>query len=90
MAKQRCVDKLLAVFDLNSCQAFGVPEGASTQVMFQYDRQSDIKEFSLLGNEMPKDMNSRITAWLNENIGVDEVVHCLGAKQVSPDDSPQW
>ena len=87
MAKQRYVDKLLAVFDLNTCQAFGVPEGVSTQVLFLYDRESDVKEFSLLNSEMTKDMNRSITSWLNENIGVDEVVHYLSTKQLSVDDS---
>lgn len=87
MAKQRYVDKLLAVFDLNTCQAFGVPEGVSTQVMFLYDRETDVKEFSLLDSEMTKDMNRRITSWLNDNIGVDEVVHYLSTKQLSADDS---
>jgi len=87
MAKQRYVDRLLAVFDLNTCQALGLPEEVSTQVMFLYDRKSDVKEFSLLDNEMTKDMDSRITAWLNENIGVDEVVHHLSAKHLRADDS---
>ena len=48
MAKQRYVDKLLAVFDLNACQALGLPDGVSMQVMFLYDRETDVKEFSLL------------------------------------------
>ena len=87
MAKERYVDKLLAVFDLNTCQALGLPEGVSTQVMFLYDRETDVKEFNLLDTEMTKDMNSRITSWLNENIGVDEVVHYLSGKQPSADDS---
>ena len=87
MAKQRYVDKLLAVFDLNTCQALGLPEGMSTQVMFLYDREANVKEFSLLDNEIAKDVNSRITSWLNENVGVEEVVHYLSAKQLSADDS---
>lgn len=86
MAKQRHVDKLLAVFELNTCQALGLPEGVPTQVMFLYDRETDVREFSLLDSKMTKDMNSRITSWLNENMGVDEVVHYLSAKQVTADD----
>ena len=87
MAKQRYVDKLLAVFDLNTCQTFGMPERVSTQVMFLYDRETDVKEFSLLDSDMTKDMSRRITSWLNENIGVDEVIHYLSAKQLSADHS---
>jgi hypothetical protein len=87
MAKQRYVDKLMAVFDLNTRQASGLPECVSTQVMFLYDRETDVKEFSLLDSEMTKDMNSRITSWLNENIGVDEVVHYLSTKQLGAKDS---
>lgn len=87
MAKQRYVDKLLAVFDLNTRQALGLPEGVSTQVMFLYDRETDVKEFNLLDTEMTKDMNRRITSWLNENVGVDEVVHYLRERQLGAEDS---
>jgi hypothetical protein len=87
MAKQRYVDKLLAVFNLNVSQALGLPDEVSTQVMFLYDRETNVKEFSLLDREMTKDMSSRITSWLNENVGIDEVVHYLSAKRFSADDS---
>ncbi len=86
MAKQRDVDKLLAIFSLPACQAFGLPDGVSTQVMFVYDREANLKEFNLLDNEMTRDMNSRITSWLKEHIGVDDILYGLNSKNICADD----
>jgi hypothetical protein len=75
MAEERYVDKLMSVFSFTAGEALGLPEDVSTQVMFVYNRKANIKEFSLIDEEIPEDMNRRITSWLEKNMDVGDVLH---------------
>ena len=68
MNNPRHVKRLLSVFDLPDCGSSGLPEGTSTRVMYFYDEEAKIKEFRILGKNITVDEDTRIKAWLNENV----------------------
>ena len=70
MEKKRHVNKLLSVFDLSDCGDLNLPGGALSRVMFAYDEREDLREFTILTREIPEEIRSRITSWLEENIDV--------------------
>jgi len=80
MAQERYVDKLMSVFSFIADKDLGLPENVSTQVMFVYNRKANIKEFNLIDEEMPEDVNRKITAWLEKNVDVQDVIHGLKSK----------
>ncbi|MBW1717138.1 MAG: hypothetical protein JRI94_09135 [Deltaproteobacteria bacterium] len=70
MEKKRHVNKLLSVFDLSDCGDLSLPGGALSRVMFAYDEKEDSREFTILTREIPEEIRSKITSWLEENIDV--------------------
>jgi hypothetical protein len=56
--------------------------------MFLYDRKTDLKEFSLLDDEIARDMNRRITLWLQKNVGLDDVLHLLTPGELGAEEVP--
>jgi hypothetical protein len=50
--------------------------------MFVYNRKTNIKEFNLIDEEMPEDVNRKITAWLEKNVDVEDVLHGLKSKEM--------
>ena len=70
MEKKRHVNKLLSVFDLSDCGDLSLPGGALSRVMFAYDERENLREFTILTREIPEEIRSKITSWLEENIDV--------------------
>ncbi|MBW1815801.1 MAG: hypothetical protein JRF65_03065 [Deltaproteobacteria bacterium] len=79
MDKMRIIDKLMVVFDLPKYHAVCFPEHASTRVMLVYDREKEERHFKVLTKDMPKRMSGEIEAWLQDNMGIDEIHFELNA-----------
>lgn len=80
MAEERYVDKVMSVFSVTAGKDLGLAESVSAQVMFVYDRKANIKEFNLIDEEMPEDVNRKITAWLEKNMDVQDVLYAMNSK----------
>ena len=80
MAKERHVDKLMSVFSITIGEDLGLPENVSTQVVFVYNREANVKEFNLIDKELSEDVTGRITSWLEKNVDVQDVIHGLKSK----------
>ncbi len=48
-----------------------------------YNRKANIKKFNLINEEMPEDVNRKITAWLEKNVDVEDVLHGLKSKGIA-------
>ena len=48
MAKERHIDKLMSVFSLTVGEDLDFPENVSTQVVFVYNREANVKELKTL------------------------------------------
>ena len=70
MEKKRHVNKLLSVFDLSDCRDLNLPGGALGRVMFSYDEKEDSRKFTILTREIPEEIRSKITSWLEKNVDV--------------------
>jgi hypothetical protein len=80
MAEERYVDKLMSIFSFTAGKDLGLLKNVSTQVMFVYNRKANIKKFNLIDEEMSEDVNRKITAWLEKNMDVEDVLHGLKSK----------
>lgn len=80
MAKERHVDKLMSVFSLTVGEDLDFPENVSTQVVFVYNREANVKEFNLIDKELTEDATRKITSWLEKNVDVQDVIHGLKPK----------
>jgi hypothetical protein len=83
MPEERYVDKLMSVFSFTAGKHLGLPENVSTQVMFVYNRKTNTKKFNLIDEEMSEDVNRKITAWLEKNVDVQDVLHGLKPKAMA-------
>jgi hypothetical protein len=82
MAKERHVDKLMSVFSLTVGEDVDLPENVSTQVLFVYNREANVKEFNLIDKELTEDATRRIKSWLEKNVDVQDVIHGLKPKGI--------
>lgn len=85
MEENRDVDRMLAVFDLTVGKVLNLPEDLSTRVMLVYDRERNVKEYTLLGNRLPDGVAHRVTRWLEENVDVDDIAFRLVANRLNAD-----
>lgn len=85
MEEYRNVDRMLAIFDLTVRKALNLPEDLSTRVMLFYDRERNVKEYTLLGSRLPEGLAHRVTKWLEENVDVHDVAFHLEANRLHAD-----
>jgi hypothetical protein len=83
MGEERYVDKLMSIFSFTAGKDLGLLKNVSTQVMFVYNRKANIKKFNLIDEEMSEDVNRKITAWLEKNVDVEDVLHGLKSKAMA-------
>jgi hypothetical protein len=85
LEENRDVDRMLAVFDLTVREALDLTEDLSTRVMLVYDRERNVKEYTLLGNRLPETISRRLTRWLEENVDVQDIAFRLTANRLHAD-----
>lgn len=79
MRERKNVDRLLAVFDLAAPKDLGLPENWSTRVMLVYDREKQVKEYTLLCRGLPEAVIRKVTSWLETHVNIEEMAYCLGS-----------
>ena len=85
MENKRYYDSLYSVFNLTIHKALGLPESVSIRIMLTYDRARNERKFVILKAEISKDMQHRLTTWLEENIEVDDIAYGLRANELDAD-----
>jgi hypothetical protein len=85
MASKRHYNSLFSVFDLTIHKALGLPESVSIRVMLTYDRARNERKFVILKAEIPKEMQDRLTSWLEENVETDDIAYGLRANILDAD-----
>jgi hypothetical protein len=80
MGTPRSIEVLLSVFDLHVTEIFSQNEGASTRVLFTFDRKSGTREFRLVDSKLPQDLRDRIEEWLSKNVDEEKVAHGIEPK----------
>ena len=85
MERERSVDKLLSVFDLTIGKAQGLSERLNTRVIFEYDRESNKREFRLLDRNISEALGQQIKSWLEENVDLCYMVSGLRSNEMDAD-----
>jgi hypothetical protein len=80
MGTPRSIEVLLSVFDLHVTEIFSRNEGASTRVVFTFDRKSGTRKFRLVDSKIPQDLNDRIEEWLSKNVDEERVAYGIEPK----------
>ena len=70
MDKKRHISKLQSVFDLSDCRGLTLPGGSIGRVLFVYDEEKNLREFTILNRDMPEKMQNSVKLWLEKNIDV--------------------
>lgn len=85
MEENRDVNRMLAVFDLTVRKALNLTEDLSTRVMLVYDRERNVKEYTLLGSRLPEPLSRKLTKWLEDNVDVQDIAFGLVANRLNAD-----
>jgi len=80
MGTPRSIEVLLSVFDLHVTECSSQNEGASTRVVFTFDRKSGTREFRLVDSKIPQDLKDRIEEWLSKNVDEEKVAYGIEPK----------
>jgi hypothetical protein len=83
--RDRHIDTLMSIFDLKIQSALNLEKRVSTRVRFLYDKKRNIKQFKVLNYNMPNDINSRILAWLDDNIKDNSIIVNLTQNEMDAD-----
>jgi hypothetical protein len=58
--------------------------------MFIYDRKEGLRKFLILNNGGPRDMDAKLTAWLEENIDLSHIIYGLKSNELDADNLPKF
>ena len=86
MKKEREVVRLVSVFNLHAAKTPHLPENTSARIMLVYDKLKNIREYKILDSGMTEEKDRRIQSWLEENIGVEDVIHGLKSNDINADE----
>jgi hypothetical protein len=79
MEKQRHVESLMSVFNLNLHEHLKLNDRLSTRIMLLYDRKEDRIEFRLLDKTLTTRLSTKIQSWLEENIQISDIASGFNA-----------
>ena len=85
LERERSVDKLLSVFDLTIGKAQGLSERLNTRVIFEYDRESNKREFRLLDRNISEALGQQIRSWLEQHVDLCHMVSGLRSNRMDAD-----
>jgi len=86
--RDRSVDTLMSIFDLKIHRALQLEKGVSARVFYWYDKKNNIRRFRVLDRKLSEEMQSRIMAWLTENVSEHDVIARLVANEMDADRMP--
>ena len=73
MEKERHVESLMSVFNLNLHKHLKLTNRISTRVMLLYDKKEDTIDFRLLDKNLTASLSNRIESWLEQNIHISDI-----------------
>ena len=80
MGKKRTIHALLSVFDLKIIDCSNLEELASARIVFLFDQDRNLKEFSMVDSKMPHEFQDRLRTWLEKNMDPAEIAGALRSK----------
>ena len=83
MAKERAISTLLSVFDLKIIDGSNLAEIASARIVFIFDKNKNVKEFSIVDSKMPHELQGRLRAWLEKNIDPGKILEDTKSEPVT-------
>jgi len=83
MASERAINTLLSVFDLKIIDGSNLKELASARIVFIFDKNKDLREFSIVDSKMPHELQERLRAWLEKNIDPGKIIDAVKSEPVT-------
>jgi hypothetical protein len=82
MENTRRVHKLLSVFDVLNCRPILVQDRSSIRVLFEYDADSEKKNFTILSKGITEETRKLLTGMLTENVSSDKIIYGLDSNNL--------
>jgi hypothetical protein len=83
MASERAINTLLSVFDLKIIDGSNLKELASARIVFIFDKNKDLREFSIVDSKMPHELQERLRAWLEKNIDPGKIINAVKSDPIT-------
>jgi len=83
MASKRVINTLLSVFDLKIIDGSNLEELASARIVFIFDKDKNVREFSIVDSKMPHELQERLRAWLEKNVDPGKIVDAMKSDPVT-------
>jgi hypothetical protein len=83
MGSQRAIQTLLSVFDLRIIDGSNLAELASARIVFLFDKNKNLREFSIVDSNMPHELQDRLRAWLERNIDPGEIAEAMKSNSMT-------
>lgn len=74
MDNKRTIHKLSSVIDLLNHDTALVLGKPAVRIRYDYDGITNIQEFTILNNDIPKESADSIVSWLNNNVKSDDII----------------
>ncbi|MEW6667821.1 MAG: hypothetical protein AB1512_21640 [Thermodesulfobacteriota bacterium] len=75
----------MCIFDLTIGKVISLPERLRATVMMIYNRKDNRREFTVLQDLFPNEINQRIISWLEANTEADDILWELKSNSMDAD-----
>jgi len=83
--RNRHIDSLMCVFDLDIQAAVRLEKKISTRVLFLYDRKKAIETFQILDKTLPDEIYTKIMTWFQVNMICKDTLLKLNGNNMNAD-----
>jgi hypothetical protein len=82
MGSERTIHTLLSVFDLKIIDGSNLEELASARIVFIFDHDKNLREFSIVDSKMPHEFQDKLRAWLEKNMDPAQIARAMNSNTV--------
>jgi hypothetical protein len=82
MGSERTIHTLLSVFDLKIIDGSNLEELASARIVFIFDHDRNLREFSIVDSKMPHEFQDKLRAWLEKNMDPAQIAGAMNSNTV--------
>lgn len=83
MGSERTTHTLLSVFDLKILDGSTLEALASERIVFIFDQNKRVREFSVVDSKMPHEFQDRLRTWLEKKMDLVQIAEAVNPNTVA-------
>jgi hypothetical protein len=83
MGSERTIHTLLSVFDLKIIDGSNLEELASARIVFIFDQNKSLREFSIVDSKMPHEFQNKLRTWLEKNVDPAQIAGAINSNTLT-------